>query len=326
MRKIVFFNNKGGVGKTSLVYHLAWMYADLGRRILAVDLDPQANLTSMFLDEESLEILWDNGSDDQTIYTAIEPRIKGLGDIQTFSPRTISSNIGLIPGDLRLSSFEADLSSDWYGCADKKESAFRTESAFHRIIEAAIGAFEADLVLIDVGPNLGAINRSAMITAADVVVPLAPDLFSLQGLKNLGPTLSEWREQWQDRKQKTHSDDLSLPNAEMRPIGYVLAKYNTMNKRHLKYYERWMARIPNIYRKSVLQEWSISEIPEKIEQDPHCLAILKDYHSLMPMAMEARKPMFLLKPADGVIGAHVESVSNCYKDFRKLANAIDSKG
>ena len=50
MKTIAFFNNEGGVGKTSLVYHLAWMYADLGLSVLAADLDPQANLTTMFLD------------------------------------------------------------------------------------------------------------------------------------------------------------------------------------------------------------------------------------------------------------------------------------
>ena len=54
MKTIAFFNNKGGVGKTSLVYHLAWMFADHGIKTLAVDLDPQANLTAMFLDEERL--------------------------------------------------------------------------------------------------------------------------------------------------------------------------------------------------------------------------------------------------------------------------------
>ncbi|MDO8630071.1 MAG: ParA family protein, partial [Phycisphaerales bacterium] len=58
MKTITFFNNKGGVGKTSMVYHLAWMFRELGYRVIAVDLDPQSNLTSAFLDEETLEQLW----------------------------------------------------------------------------------------------------------------------------------------------------------------------------------------------------------------------------------------------------------------------------
>ena len=54
MITIAFFNNKGGVGKTSLVYHLARMFGELGCRVLAADLDPQANLSIMALNEERL--------------------------------------------------------------------------------------------------------------------------------------------------------------------------------------------------------------------------------------------------------------------------------
>jgi len=80
MKTIVFFNNKGGVGKTSLVYHLAHMFADLGLSLIAADLDPQANLTSMFLEEDRLEELWSDGRR-RTIYAALEPLLSGTGDI-----------------------------------------------------------------------------------------------------------------------------------------------------------------------------------------------------------------------------------------------------
>jgi chromosome partitioning protein len=83
---------------------------------------------------------------------------------------------------------------------DGDEAAFRTLSAFHRIAtRARRAALEPKLVLIDVGPNLGAINRAALLAADFVVTPLAPDLFSIQGLRNLGPTLEGWRHSWQDR-------------------------------------------------------------------------------------------------------------------------------
>ena len=59
-----------------------------------------------------------------------------------------------------------------------------------------------------------------------------------------------------------------------------------------------------------------------VAQDPFNLALLKHYRSLMPLAMEARKPMFSLKPADGAIGAHVSAVSSCYDDFYKLAKKV----
>jgi len=103
MITIAFFNNKGGVGKTSLVYHLSWMFADLGKKLIAVDLDPQANLTSMFLEEGRLEELWPDGKHLLTIDGVIEPIRRGLGDIQDPHVEKISENLGLVVGDLALS-------------------------------------------------------------------------------------------------------------------------------------------------------------------------------------------------------------------------------
>jgi len=79
---VAFFNNKGGVGKTSLVYHLAWMYKDLGLRVVAADLDPQANLTAAFLDEDRLEQLWPDGNHHpDTVFGCVQPLIRAIGDI-----------------------------------------------------------------------------------------------------------------------------------------------------------------------------------------------------------------------------------------------------
>lgn len=80
-------------------------------------------------------------------------------------------------------------------------------------------------------------------------------------------------------------------------------------------------KIPKIYRKSVLLQEEFPKL-EKIEEDPYCLAILKHYFSLMPMAMQARKPMFFLKPADGAIGSHIKLVETCYDQFKSLANRL----
>jgi len=113
MKTIAFFNNKGGIGKTSLVYHLAWMFADHGITTLAVDLDPQANLTAMFLDENRLEALWPDDEHPDTLYGALRPIIKGTGDIATPHIEKISGTLGLMPGDLGLSRFEDKLSDAW---------------------------------------------------------------------------------------------------------------------------------------------------------------------------------------------------------------------
>ncbi len=329
MKTLAFFNNKGGVGKTSLVYHLAWMFAEMGVRVIAADLDPQANLTSLFLEEERLEELWPDTPHNETIYGAIFPIKEGIGDVraphieEVFCEQIFCERIGLIVGDLQLAQFEGDLSDVWPRCMDGDARAFRVISSFYRVLDLAAESFQAELVLIDVGPNLGALNRAVLIASDFVAVPLAPDLFSLQGLRNLGPSLRTWREQWNGRLQVAPDRSLKLPHGYMQPIGYIATQHAVRQDRPTRAYNRWMDRIPGEYRRAVLGEGNTGfEANVSVDQDPNRLAQLKHYRSLMPMAMEAHKPMFLLKPADGAIGAHTQAVRSCYEDFKRLATTL----
>lgn len=320
MKTLAFFNNKGGVGKTSLVYHLAWMYADLGISVVAADLDPQANLTSMFLDDDRLEELWNGGTSRQTIYGALQPLLEGTGDVRAPHLEEVAPGLALVVGDLALSAAEDELSSQWPDCLDRKPRPFRVLSALWRALRLAAGQTEASLVLMDVGPNLGAFNRAALVAGDHVAIPLAPDLYSLQGLRNLGPTLRRWRAEWEERRSRNPIPDFAIPEGAMHPIGYVVMQHAVRLDRPVKAYARWMERIPGAYREAVLAESPQPGIT--IHNDPHCLATLKHYRSLMPLAQEARKPMFALKPADGAIGGHVRAVQDCYADFRALARQI----
>ncbi|HMV47321.1 MAG TPA: AAA family ATPase [Blastocatellia bacterium] len=317
---IAFFNNKGGVGKTSLVYHLAWIQADLGARVLAADLDPQANLTAAFLDEDQLMELWPEGDHPATIYGGVQPLIKGIGDIAQPRLQEVDEKLALLAGDLALSGFEDELSAQWPACLDRNERAFRVISAFWRILQNAAGTYKADVVLVDLGPNLGAINRAALISADYIVVPLSPDLFSLQGLRNLGPRLRQWRTEWEERLTKNPEPSLKLPSGRMQPTGYIMMQHAMRLDRPVKAYERWIACIPEIYRNYVLDEPGGQRL--SVANDPHRLALLKHYQSLMPLAQESHKPMFQLKPADGAGGAHIQAVRNVYRDFKELATEL----
>jgi chromosome partitioning protein len=319
---IAFFNNKGGVGKTSLVYHLAWMYYDLGLKVIAADLDPQANLTSAFLDEDRLEEVLESSDSHSynTIFRCVKPLLSGIGDIASPNLEKIDDGLSLLIGDLQLSGFEDELSSQWSDCLDRKERAFRVISAFWRVLSQAASMEGADVILVDLGPNLGAINRAALIASDYVVVPLSPDLFSLQGLKNLGPAVRRWREEWQERIPKNPASDLDLPKGQMQPVGYVILQHGVRFDRPVKAFQRWIERIPHVYNTEVIQ--SQDEIISTPANDPNRLALLKHYQSLMPMAQESHKPIFHLKPADGAIGAHTSAVRNVYKDFKNLAEQI----
>ena len=321
MKTIAFFNNKGGVSKTSLVYHLAWMCSELDYRIIVADLDPQANLSSMFLREERLVEIWDN-KEKKTIDEDISPLFRGGGDISE-KPyiEKIDERIGLLVGDLALSKREDELSIQWPKCLDGDERAFRVTTVFARLISHAYKDFDADIVLIDVGPNLGAVSRAALIASDYVVIPLALDLFLLQELQNVGPTLKEWRKAWKERLDKKPEElEFDLPRGSMQSLGYIIMRYPIRLSHPVRAYARWIEKIPSEYRTLVLQEAKPEE--KTIDTDEHLLAHLKDYSSLMLLVQEAKKPMFMLKPADGVMGAQNKAVIDCYKDFNSLVKKI----
>jgi cellulose biosynthesis protein BcsQ len=320
---IAFFNNKGGVGKTTLVYHLAWMFADLGVSVLAADLDPQANLTAAFIEEDIQESFWGTGEHDGTIYQWIQPLLRGTGDIAEAYPIMIVDDLFLMAGDLLLSGFEDELSSQWPRALGGEERAFRVQSALWRVMQDAATRSSSRLILMDLGPNLGAINRAALLAADHIVVPLAPDLFSLQGLRNLGPAFKRWRRDWQDRLDRKPEMVIGLPAGQLPLLGYVVQQHSVRLDRPVKAYDKWIHRIPGDYREFVLSERRLSQI--SVENDPYSLGMLKHYRSLMPMAQEARKPMFHLKPADGAIGAHLQSAEEARKDFEALAKALIAK-
>ena len=320
---IAFFNNKGGVGKTSLVYHIAWMMADQGFRVVATDLDSQGNLSAAFLDDDRLEQLWSDDQHPATIYGAVRPLKSGVGDVVDPAMEPITDGLVLVPGDMALSEFEDDLSQVWPKCLDRDERAFRVISAFWRVIQRGAEEHKANAILVDLGPNLGAINRAALIASDFVIIPLGPDLFSLQGLRNLGPTLRQWRTGWKERLERRPATDLQLPAGGMQPIGYLVMQHSVRRDRPVKSYEKWIARIPSTYSRYVLEEKEDNS--PTVTEDEHCFALLKHYRSLMPMAQEARKPIFYLKPADGALGAHTYAVQDAYRDFRELAEKIISR-
>ena len=323
---LTFFNNKGGVGKTSLVYHLSWMLSEMGYRVLACDLDPQANLTSAFLDEDRIASIWDdsleNSQGGRTIMQCVQPLMR-VGDIRRPELVQITDNLNLIPGDLSLAGFEDTLSNEWpnaLGSSDLYRS-FRILTAFATAMQEGAAEMDASVILADVGPNLGAINRSALIATNFVIVPLGADLFSLQGLRNLGPTLARWRQDWQRRKDNWTSPDFRLPSGMMQPIGYVVQQHSVRMNRPVRAYDMWINRMPEEYARNLLSKQQ-GPYPTTPSEDEHSLATVKHYRSLVPMAMEVRKPIFNLTTSDGAIGSHATAATGARSDFRALAEKI----
>lgn len=170
-------------------------------------------------------------------------------------------------------------------------------------------------MLIDAGPSLGALNRSALLLADHVVVPLGADPFSAQGLRNLGPALRRWRRDWQETALPRMPAGIDAPAATMNPLGYVVMQPSIRLDRPVRAYQLWVDHVPRWYAESVLDR--------QPRADDRCeIATVRSYRSLMPLADEARKPMFDLRAADGAIGSTMRYVQTCFVEFRTLAREI----
>jgi hypothetical protein len=188
-------------------------------------------------------------------------------------------------------------------------------SSLYRVLHLSAANMGADLVFIDLGPNLGALNRISIISSDYVITPLTPDMYSLQGLSNIGPTLQAWRNEWHEHKENNPSKTLLLPQGNMQALGYIVMQHSERAGRPTRSYHKWIDRIPKVFHQAVLLE---KDSPLSVDEDPYCLARMKHYRSLLQMAREAQKPMFNLSSADGAFGSHAEAVANCKADFSKL--------
>jgi cellulose biosynthesis protein BcsQ len=183
MSLITFFNNKGGVGKSTYAYHMAYMLERQGSRVLMVDLDPQCNLTAHVCTDDEIEEIWDGVH--CSVYHAVQPLTSGAGDIIHIKPHQVGDRgVYLLPGDLLLSDFESFLAESWVQVLARQERGFRSLSAIYRLIKETEDSYDIDYTIIDVGPNFGSLNRAVMLGCDSFFVPMIPDLFSLRGSQN----------------------------------------------------------------------------------------------------------------------------------------------
>lgn len=321
MKKIAFFNNKGGVGKTTLAIHIGYMLEKLGKRVLFVDLDPQCNLTAHIVDEDIIDQAWsDEGN---SVYKAVEPIVSGSGDALLFDPIKVNGrNIWLYPGDLMLSDYEGLLAEAWVQVLAGQERGFRASSALTRLINNFSGSNNIDYVLVDVGPNFGALNRVILLDCDNIIVPMVPDLFSLRGSQNLGRVLAQWIEQYKNAKHRAKGISFDIPQGTPKFSGYVLQQFNNYRKRKTKAWEEFADLIPEHIKNYVISPLAaIESIPGEHVQPMknYHFGDFKNYHSLIPMAQAALKPIFELTSNDGVVGAHHDYVKGCRAEFKAMA-------
>ena len=246
MKSVAIFNNKGGVGKTTLLYHLAYALSEMGKKILLIDLDPQCNLTINAMPEEEIQRIW--GEEEsyiedfkaakesainydeisqqvRSIHFLLKPLEDGLDIEANSKPYNLADNLDIIPGRLSLQFFEATISRRWAEAYTGSPHALRTLSSIRTLASDYAKRFSYDYVLIDTSPSLGDLNKIGIALADFFFIPCSPDIFSIYGIRNIGSALLKWKKEFDvlfKLLPKNQSD--LFPKKLVELLGYTIYK------------------------------------------------------------------------------------------------------
>lgn len=334
MKSIVFFNNKGGVGKTTLACNLvSYMNMHKNVRVLLVDADPQCNATQAILSDADSEAIYleDNSSSPKTLYSYLVPLEMGEPEIEVpaipISGTTNRFQTDLIPGHPSMSIIEDSLSDAWSDVRGRAIRGYRITNWCHHLLSSLEGQY--DLVVFDVGPSLGALNRSIILSCDYIITPFGCDIFSLLGIKNISDWIKKWDSQYMssvkdgviDNPQIFETYNIITDTSEKhRFLGYSVQQYVSRKfktgPRPVKSYDEIMNRIPETVRISMAEF-----LPDELSDKDVELGHIPYVYSLVPMAQAAKAPIHTLVYADGVIGSQYKQVIQ----FQELMSNISDK-
>lgn len=325
-KKLIFCNNKGGVGKTTLAYNCAVEFSNKGYKTVLIDLDPQCNLTRLALGNQLYEEnLFSNSEKD--VYDVLRGVVEGGSDVDTsvsFLPVRNSKDLYLLKGSINLSLYENILTSAYGSAAAGDRIGYFQTSAIDRFLREKGLSEEIDIFVIDTSPSLGLLNRVIFLGGEYFVVPMMPDAFSVQGIENLGKVLERWKENWKFTAKALSGETESrfVLSGENTFIGYVVNSYNVYGKQPIKQHRNWIDEIPSKVKTYLSEKHCRNGLVEKSWANP--LQVIQDYGQLPAMCQENSEAIFNLDPVEVVKlrqGTR-ENVEKAILEFDLLSNNI----
>ncbi|WP_223489010.1 ParA family protein [Pseudomonas sp. A-RE-19] len=339
MKVISVFNNKGGVGKTTLTYHLAHALSESGKKVLMIDADPQCNLTIYSLEQEVVHSIWDAedsfidegfesskerigsiqfgvlNANTRSLHYLLKPTEEGTGELEYLPPPyKISKTLHIVPGRLTLHLYEEKIASRWTDAYRGEPLAIRTITKIRSLAEQYADEHGYDYVIVDTSPSLGSLNKVIISTVDGFFVPASPDLFSLYGIRNIGKALSAWKEEFEIiykliSAEKRHS----FPEKFVTFLGYTIynaKKYSGYNNKwdlahaHLNYANQ----IPVIIERCIGEELRAHLSRELLAEPIGGTLVMHSHNTFPSMAQHYHKPMWQVPYAGNIEAEHVNTL------------------
>lgn len=350
---VTIFNNKGGVGKTTLTYHLAHALGELGKKVLLIDLDPQCNLTIIALQMDYIHDVWtaedpfiddfahardecgetaykDMLQEPRSIHFILKPTEDGTAEVDELPrPIELKDRVHIIPGRLTLHLFEAKIAERWSGIYQGDPLSIRTGTRVRALAHEYAEIYGYDIVILDTSPSLGALNRHLLSLADGFIIPCSPDLFSVYGIRNIGNALRTWRKQF-DSIFHFLSDQkrMNFPDKFVRFMGYTL--YNA--KRYSKYenelnlakaHHNYAVQIPEIIASSIDEENRLP-IHGLFDHSIGENAVIHSHNTFPSMSQKYHMPMWEL-PDCGILDPEDRStIGGNQHDYRSTRGAYST--
>lgn len=243
-KTISIFNNKGGVGKTTIIWNLAVSLADKGKSVLLIDFDPQCNLSIACLGAEEFSGLLEESEENpfgETLKAFALPYIQQnrMGEVHTFITKTAPKDgvLHIVPGDFWLNKF-----SDILNVGTDVISG----AGLYRFIIPELITKEAensneityDYVLIDLPPSFNTLVRSSLYCSDYFLVPCTPDLFSAYCVGLIGEMLPSFIRDWEQGKERyleSNSRDMVVQSKGTPKFGgWIFNGFDTRKKDGVK--------------------------------------------------------------------------------------------
>ncbi|RDH45594.1 ParA family protein [Zooshikella ganghwensis] len=335
MKSISLFNNKGGVGKTTLTFHLGFALSELGYKVLMIDADPQCNLTIYSLDQETIHSIWekedqfiDEGyesakhsineieyqkmmSESRSLHFLLKPTEEGTGEPSSLPPPIkLSESLDLIAGRLTLHLFEEKIAERWAGLYRGDPLALRTVTKIRELTEKYSSLYSYDYVIIDTSPSLGSLNKVIISTVDGFFVPASPDLFSLYGIKNIGRSLSSWKNEFDTIYQLISTGKRHLfPNNFVSFLGYTIynaKKYTNKTEWHLAVaHYNYAKKIPATIKENIKEELRNHLSEKQVDTPIGGISIMHTHNTFPAMAQYYHLPMWKVPFHNCLEGDHL---------------------